>query len=634
MDNNLLTKVFSYIRKDAGIHNSMEAMEQLSLLLLTKYIYDSTSSIKSHNRDFDISIFRDFFLSYSERRKPHDTEFTILKDLYKGFESGNHKEILGSSELLASIYDSIPLKIRSKKVFNACIEIMTYIDIYDRKLTEEYDLLLSQMAEDSISSGVHLSPKALIQAIVRVIDPKSNESVYDPAMGTGRVLIEAFNRQYLDLKESSVKLIRTVGNDNSPFALLLGLVNLALNQVDLSHLYLKDSLLEVDDVTYDVVVSGIPFGKPSGTQNFEYKALGYPSTLESMFLKHTMDKLAKGGRAALIIPDGILFNSSKELVRLRKKLFNDFNFHTILSLPSGVLAPNANVKVSVIFFDNTSRRDDIWYYKLDPEFRFSKKNRVSINLFEEFIGNFKLRKESPHSLLISRSSIFEHDDLNISHILHSDNDSDLSKSIGSNIDKARRTAKEVSTALVNYLDSIPNLIQTSAIRRQPLKEVVNPRSGKAIGKLISESGRYPVYGANGQIGYFDEANRQAGTLVLGRVGANCGNIHFVEEDFWLTNNSSSLEILDESNVFPKYLGYLLKSMNLNRYARGSAQPFVSFEKIKDLPVALPSYEDQVKICEQLENAERKYYEIQSLLQEQILTISSLNEEVLKNATLL
>ncbi|WP_417438452.1 N-6 DNA methylase [Idiomarina sp.] len=630
---NLLTKVFGYIRKDYGINNSMEAMEQLSLLLLTKYIYERVLISGRYDRSFDTNIFYDFFSSYRERQEALQTEFTTLKDLIDSFESENHRSVLISSEAIRSIYQSIPLKIRSKKIFNASIELIGNIDIYDETVAEEYDFLIQKMAEDSVSSGAYLSPKALINAIVKVIGPKSNESVYDPALGTGTVLIEAVKRQSKDLSQKNTKFNRLVGNDNSPFALLLGVVNIALNKGDLSNLYLKDSLLETEDETYDVIVSSVPIGKPSDTQNFEYKKLGYPSTLESMFLKHSMDKLARGGRAALIIPDGILFNSSKESVKLRKQLFCEFNLHTILSLPSSVLAPYANVKVSVIFFDKTTRRDDIWYYELSPEIRFSKKNRVSFDVLEEFIEDFELKKETAQSLYISRSAILERKDFDFSHILRSSKDSDLSNSIDANLEKARTTAREISSILYSYLDSIPKVQHANAVMKLSLKEVVKPRSGKALGKQVEKSGPYPVYGANGPIGYFDETNRHAGTLVFGRVGANCGNIHFVEEDFWLTNNSSSLEILDESTVYTKYLGYLLKSMNLNRYARGAAQPFISFDKIKDLQVALPSYEDQVKLCEHFDNIEKKSKEIQYLLREQLTTISDLNEEALKNSTL-
>lgn len=631
---NILTQVFSYIRKDVGINNSAEAMEQLSLLLLTKYIYERTPKPQFYNSNSNTAIFSNLFSNYRKRKSPAQANFTILNNLFKDFELENRNSKLVPWEVIEPIYRSIPLKVRSEKIFDVCIDLMNSVDVFSDQLAEEYDSLLDKMAEESISSGAHLSPKALINTIVKVIAPKSNQSIYDPAMGTGRVLIEVLKRQYHDINEKNTKLGRLVGNDNSPFALLLGVVNIALNQGDLADLHLKDSLLINDDVTYDIIVSGVPFGKSNVIQNIEYTNFGHATALESMFLKHAMDKLAEGGRAALIVPVGILFNSSREFVELREQLFYNFNFHTILSLPNGVLAPSANLKVCVIFFDKTSKRDDIWYYELNSEIRFSKRNRVSMEMLEEFGEDFGQKKENSHSFYVSRSSILESEGFNISRFVHTNSITSLPKHIEESKVEAREIANELNTTLDYFLNSLPIPQPTKMVRKLSLKEIFKPRSGKALNiSEIADSGAYPVYGANGIVGYYAESNRTGENLIMGRVGANCGNIHYVNVDFWLTHNSFSLEILDESIVHMRFLAHLLKSMNLNKYARGAAQPFLSFDKIKDIEVSLPNYEDQARLCEQFDNVEKRAEEIQRLLSKQNTTIKDLKDVSLKNSTL-
>ncbi|MFW1118375.1 HsdM family class I SAM-dependent methyltransferase, partial [Vibrio parahaemolyticus] len=206
---------------------------------------------------------------------------------------------------------------------------------------------------------------------------------------------------------SSFNGLKFVGNDLSPFAHLIGTLNLLLNDIDISGVSISDSLLDRHDQKYEFVISGLPFGKASEFSKYEYDYHGYSGSLEAMFLKHTMDKLAKGGRAAIIIPDGILFGSATHLDELKRQLLTQFNLHTVLSLPKGTLAPYSGVKVSVLFFDNTVSEKDIWFYELRTDKPLSKLNSITDSDFEDFTSLYERREVSEHSCLISKESLLQ-----------------------------------------------------------------------------------------------------------------------------------------------------------------------------------------------------------------------------------
>ena len=98
------------------------------------------------------------------------------------------------------------------------------------------------------------------------------------------------------------------------------------------------------------------------------------------------------------------------------------------------------------------------------------------------------------------------------------------------------------------------------------------------------------------MGYYDEYNFENENIIVGRVGAKCGNIHFTKEPIWLTVNSFAIKVNSTQKVHLPYLVHVLRSLNLNKLARGSAQPSISYTQIKDIKISLPSFEQQVELA--------------------------------------
>lgn len=142
-----------------------------------------------------------------------------------------------------------------------------------------------------------------------------------------------------------------------------------------------------------------------------------------------------------------------------------------------------------------------------------------------------------------------------------------------------------------------------SVQPQSLRWLVRVRSGdfisnEEIEKEKNEVNTVPVIGGNGILAYTSRGNSPAGTIVVGRVGALCGNVHFIADESWVTDNALVVRVISK-DIEPLYLAAMLKQANLNERASKSAQPLITGETVKSLKVRLPSLDTQAKICAQI-----------------------------------
>jgi len=462
--------------------------------------------------------------------------------------------------------------------------------------------------------------------LVKVTNPEIAKSIYNPAMGSGNFLVES-------KKLLSVDNITFKGGECSPYAYLIATLNLLLNNIDMRNVDLENSLLSEAKNKYDIIFSSPPIGPVTKSSAYEYLDHGLSVvSQEAMFVQHAMARLAKGGKAVIAVPDGFLFSKSKELVEIRGNLLKDFNLHSILSLPSGILSPYTGVSMNVLFFDNAEPESDIWFYQLTTEKPLNKTNRIIAEDFSEFIGLFPKRVKTSNSLLINKQDILDNEEgylLNFNIPSHEGEKNKLNVSSELNVLKDEK--KRFDHMFSKFFDTLTKregtTYKTNTVKVL-LGELINTRAGKPLNKSeiekVKSGGSYPVYGANGAIGHYKESNREGDCIVVGRVGAHCGNVHYVKESIWLTSNAFSIEINNPDMAYAPYLVHVLRSLNLNKLARGSAQPSISFSSIKDIEVVLPSYDQQVECSEWFDKIESQKLELNALINLQAEKIEMLS----------
>ena len=292
-------------------------------------------------------------------------------DLIEQYEK-TLKELSEQSNLIGTIYTKAQNKIDKpvylKKVITMINEEQWLVMDGDVK-GAIYESILEKNGQDKKSgAGQYFTPRSLISTMVDVTRPQIGETVCDPACGTGGFLLAAYDYMKVQSsdKEKSEFLREQAlhGYDNTALVVTLASMNLYLHGIGTSRspILCQDSLEKSPSVLVDVILANPPFGtRPSGSVEINREDF-YVETKNNQlnFLQHMMVMLKNGGRAAVVLPDNVLFEGGAGEV-IRKKLLTEFNLHTILRLPTGIFYAQG-VKANVLFFSKGTATKDIWFY--------------------------------------------------------------------------------------------------------------------------------------------------------------------------------------------------------------------------------------------------------------------------------
>ncbi len=283
------------------------------------------------------------------------------------------KELSNSEGLIGTIFTRATNKIDRPVMLAKVIEMVASEDWYIMEGDFKgamYESILEKNGQDRKSgAGQYFTPRALIQAIVEVVDPKITETVADPACGTGGFLLAAFDHmkaQSKDMeKQQFLKNNALFGADNTALVVTLASMNLYLHDIGVnkSPIAYKDSLIDTSDKMYDVILANPPFGtRPQGSVEVAANRPEFVKTSDNQvnFLQHIMSIVKTGGRVGVVLPDSVLTDTGATS-HVREKLLKDFNLHTILRLPTGIFYANG-VKTNVLFFEKGASTKEIWVY--------------------------------------------------------------------------------------------------------------------------------------------------------------------------------------------------------------------------------------------------------------------------------
>jgi len=277
------------------------------------------------------------------------------------------------------------------------LQIIDKIDFHNQDdiftVSQVYEDLLRRLGSENRLAGEFYTPRPVVRFMVELVDPQIGETVYDPACGTCGFLAQSYlhmKRQEKTISDHEQLQFHTFyGQEKKPVPALLGLMNMVLHGVGAPRVVRKNTLEEnIRNVTerYDVILTNPPFGGVEGRhiqQNFPIRS----QATELLFLQHVMKKLKvrDGARCGMVVPEGTLFRGGA-FADVKRELLEQFNLHTIVSLPPGTFAPYADVKTALIFFERPGPTKEIWYYELPlPEGlkKFSKGNPIQDHHFDE-----------------------------------------------------------------------------------------------------------------------------------------------------------------------------------------------------------------------------------------------------------
>lgn len=407
-------------------------VEQLAWLFFLK-AFDEAETRKEQEAGFDDKNYErrlsgKFAWSSWAKNTDHPDDMLEFVDgkLWIKLTSPDPKKGMGEDALaqrFRRIFDNVRNYSRRGVSFAKVVQQVDKLHFSDQTdvivLSEIYEDLLKRVAADSAGyAGEFYTQRHIIRAMVEVVQPKSGETVYDPCFGTAGFLGEAANyiRQNSNLSGKQLDTLqhRTFfGLELKPLTYLLGSMNMILHGIEGANLELSNTL-EVHNQNvaekdkYRVILANPPYGGKMAQEmqtNFRVRS----GATECLFLQHIMANLAKGGRAGVVVPEGVLFRGGPDQ-KVRKELIEHFNVHTILSLPAGCFLPYTGVKTNVIFFER--REDargtkDIWFYELVNDGFELKQTRKPIggDQLPDFLTKWQKRDLSENSWITSIADV-------------------------------------------------------------------------------------------------------------------------------------------------------------------------------------------------------------------------------------
>lgn len=323
---------------------------------------------------------------------------------------------------IGEIFFEIKNKIRSgynlREILEAADKLPFRTSQDKHELSALYEEKIKNMGNAGRNGGEYYTPRPLIRAMIKVVDPKIGEKIYDAAAGSCGFLCEAYD-YLLERMEKTTDNLNTLqektffGKEKKSLAYVIGLMNMILHGIEAPNLIHTNTLGEnVRDIQekdrYHVILANPPFGgkeRPEVQQNFDIKS----SETAYLFMQHFIKSLKTGGRAAIVIKNTVLSNTDNASVSLRKHLLESCNLHTILDMPGGTFL-GAGVKTVVLFFDKGEPTKNIWYYQMNPGRNMGKTNPLNDADLEEFV-NLRLSKgETEKSWNKSLSEVLEDGD--------------------------------------------------------------------------------------------------------------------------------------------------------------------------------------------------------------------------------
>lgn len=338
------------------------------------------------------------------------------------------------------------------------ISLDTVDDTHVFALSQIYEGLLLKMGEKGNDGGQFFTPREVIRAIVEVIAPKVGDTVCDPCCGTGGFLAQAyeFMRDGLGANATgdqidTLKHKTFYGREKENLVYPIALANLVLHGIDEPHLWHGNTLTREEIYSglyqnapgqFDVILTNPPFGGKEGEDaqiRFAYKS----RATEVLFLQDVMETLKAGGRCAIVLPEGILFQTNQDaFVKTKRRLLDTCDLWCVLSLPGGVFtATGAGVKTNVLFFTKGRATEKIWYFDLSGV-KVAKKTPFTRQHLAEFFKLLPTRADSERSWTIDIA--------------------DRRRQSKEEADALRATANEPKTRLKKHQEALDNLKKTKA----------------------------------------------------------------------------------------------------------------------------------------------------------------------------
>lgn len=414
------------MRQDVGVDGDAQRIGQMAWMLFLKIFDDSEKEREAMEDNYRSPIPKRFRWSAWAANPEGDTGDELLEfvnnELFpklKNLPVDSNPRAIVAKEAFADAFNYMKSGHLLRQVINKINNINFNRKTDRHQFGDIYEKILKDL-QNAGNYGEFYTPRAVTQFMVDMVDPKLGEKILDPACGTGGFLacaIEHIRAKYVNAVKDEDTLQKSInGVEKKQLPHLLCVTNMMLHGIETPSSITHGNMLLKSLTDYgprdrvDVIVTNPPFGgvEETGTETSFPKAFQTKETAD-LFLVLIMHLLKPGGRAAVVLPDGTLFGEGVK-TRIKEKLLNDFNLHTIVRLPNGVFNPYTGIKTNLLFFEKGTPTKDVWFYEHPyPEgyVSYSKTRPMRIEEFEPEKKWWKKRKETEQAWKVSAKDIAE-----------------------------------------------------------------------------------------------------------------------------------------------------------------------------------------------------------------------------------
>ncbi|GMU87168.1 MAG: putative type I restriction enzyme BthVORF4518P M protein [Ignavibacteriales bacterium] len=471
----ILKSIRDIMWQDTGLNGDAQRIEQLGWMLFLKIFSDKDLELEMMNRKYKSPIPAEFHWVKKKGNWAGDDEgmtgdellefvdrklFPALRNI--NISTGSRRALI-VREVFEGNNNYMKSGINIRKVLNKLNEIDFNIAKDRHAFGELYETILKEL-QSAGKSGEFYTPRAITQFITDIVDPKQGEKILDPACGTGGFLtcaIEHLKKKANNVEARKALQDNTAGWEYKPLPYLLATTNLILHDIEVPNITFRDALDQpltnyTEKHRVDVIIAKPPFGGIVANNNENNFPLSY-RTKESadLFLILMIHLLKAGGRAGIVLPDGSLTGDGIKQ-RVRQRLLEECNLHTIIRLPNSVFQPYATVATNLLFFEKGKPTKDIWYYEHRmPEGMkaYSKTKPIRLEEFDPIKKWWKKRAESeicwkvPVSTIKERGSDLDIKNPNKQEETHDFTSKELMKMLEESFTKSNTLLKQLKQAV-------------------------------------------------------------------------------------------------------------------------------------------------------------------------------------------
>lgn len=398
------------MRKDKGLNGDLDRLPLLTWIMFLKFLDDmeiaaeEEALLSGKKNDTIIEApyrWRDWsskvdgvtgdellkFITQDETTRPDGSRGAGLFAYLRGLESDSGRT---RKDVIANVFKGVSNRMESGYLLRDVINKVNNIHFTSSEemhtLSRLYENMLREMRDAAGDSGEFYTPRPVVKFMVDVTAPHLGETVLDPACGTGGFLVEAYNHLAASCKSVEDRRIlqqeTLLGQEAKPLPYMLAQMNLLLHGLEYPNIKYGNTLAQKiteigDSDRVDVILTNPPFGgeEERGILN-NFPADKQTAETALLFLQFIMRKLkrlsqggGKGGRAAVVVPNGTLFGDGV-CNRIKEELLKNYNLHTVVRLPEGTFSPYTDIPSNLLFFNRSGPTETIWFYQVQlPEGR-------------------------------------------------------------------------------------------------------------------------------------------------------------------------------------------------------------------------------------------------------------------------